>query len=199
MKIFHYTKLIKLNSIFTDGFLATEAKRSLNQVPHLTDFVWLTEKTSYPKTALPFLPMFTETHLTTHLQHKNIFVDLDKIGNLFGKFYRFSFDSTDSRLKKWVFSDERKALQSNVIWNMMEKKANKVGDDIRSFWFSTNDIQLEKFGLDVFENGYWINLLDNFSLSQIDSNNISIIDELKSKSIEKCDELGIPFQYQMAA
>ena len=37
MKIYHYTKGISMNSIFTDGFIATERKRGLNQIHQLTD------------------------------------------------------------------------------------------------------------------------------------------------------------------
>ena len=51
MKIYHYTKGISMNSIFTDGFIATERKRGLSQIHLLTDCVWLTEKTQFPKTA----------------------------------------------------------------------------------------------------------------------------------------------------
>ena len=199
MKIYHYTKTIKLNSIFEDGFLATEGERSLNSISHITNYVWLTEKTSYPKTALPLVPMFLETNLITHLQHKNVFVDLDKIGSVFGKFYRFSFESSDARLKKWFFSNERNLLQHNSIWSQMESKANKVGDDVRSFWISANRIALENFSLEVFENGKWNYVLQNTTLSNLNTSDTQVIEKLKCESIAKCEELGIPFQYLMAA
>ena len=45
MKIYHYTKCNRLNSIFEDGFIATELKRTLGSGASLTDYVWLTEPT----------------------------------------------------------------------------------------------------------------------------------------------------------
>ena len=131
MKVFHYTKGNRLNDIFNDGFIETEMKRTLSYTKKNTDFVWLTEKQTYPKTALPMLSMFPETNLTIHLQHKGVVVDLDKIGKVFGNFYRFGFDSADTRLKKWYFSAERRKIQNNFNWLQMEKVANKVGDNIQ--------------------------------------------------------------------
>ena len=191
MKIYHYTKSIKLNSIFEDGFIATEMQRTLNSARKKTDVVWLTEKSSYPKTALPCIPQFSETNLITHIQYKGLHVDLDKIGAVLGKFYRFSFDSSDSRIKPWFYSKERNKLKQNHGWLRMEAVANKVGDDVRSFWFSTNQIELENFGLEVFDGG-WKRVLENTSISQCNSAVNEIIERIRTESISKCMEFGIP-------
>ena len=192
MRIYHYTKCIKLNSIFEDGFIATEMQRTLNDDFKFTNNVWLTEKCSYPKTALPLLPEFKETNLMTHLQCKGTHVDLDKIGAYFGKFYRFSFESSDARFRKWFMSEERHKLKNNQYWMQMEKVANKVGDDVRSFWFSNNQIDLENFNLEVFE-GSWKVLLVNASLSMPDSEVLDTIQIIKNESIAKCKQLGIKY------
>ena len=106
MKLYHYTKANRLHSIFTDGFIATEMKRSVNTMQKETDYVWFTEKLQYPKTALPAFSLFPETSLSTHLLNKNVHVDLGKIGAVIGNFYRFSFNSEDTRFKKWWHCDE---------------------------------------------------------------------------------------------
>lgn len=199
MKIYHYTKAIKLHSIFEDGFIATERKRSLSKEPTHTDFVWLTEKLSYPKTALPLLSPFPETSLAIHLQHKGIVVDLDKIGKVFGKFYRFGFDNTEERFKKWFYSKERDIARCIGKWIEMESTANKVGDEIRSFWISTSDLLLENFSLEIFENGKWNVLISNASLSQLTDSELQIIEVHKRLSYEKCKELGIPHSYLIEA
>lgn len=181
-----------------DGFIATELKRTLGGGFSATDYVWLTERQTYPKTALPLIGGFPETSILMHVQHKGIYVDLDKLGALFGKFYRFSFESTDARIKKWFFSKERKALMNNPFWMRMENMANKVGDDVRSFWISTEDIPLENFCLEVFDNG-WKPLLENTSLSNLSPESINIIEQLKTSSVQICEEFGIPQSYQLAA
>ena len=191
MKVYHYTKCNRLNSIFEDGFIATELKRTLGNGDSATDYVWLTEKLSYPKTALPLLSNHLETSLVVHLQHKGVYVDLDKLGSEFGRFYRFGFDSTDVRVKKWFYCDERKQLTSNVAWMRMESVANKVDDDVRSFWISTQDLALENFSLEVFDRG-WQTVLENASLSNLDGESRRVINELKEISIEKCEEFNIP-------
>jgi hypothetical protein len=191
MKIYHYTKCNRLNSIFCDGFIATEMNRASSNVIKNTDYVWLTEKNSYPKTALPLLTNFAETSLALHLQHKGIYVDLDKIGSEIGRFYRFSFESTDSRIKKWFFSEERKTLKNNLNWILMESIANKVGDDVRSFWFAKQNLTLENFNLEVFDRG-WNMLLEDVSLSSLCNQSLNTINELKTLSIQKCKQFGIP-------
>jgi hypothetical protein len=198
MKIYHYTKCNRLNSIFSDGFIATEMNRTLSNVIKNTDYVWLTEKNSYPKTALPLLSNYAETSLALHLQHKGIYVDLDKIGSEFGRFYRFSFESTDSRIKKWFFSEERKSLKNNLNWARMESIANKVGDDVRSFCIANQNLALENFSLEVFDKS-WNMLLEDVSLSSLCNQSVNIIDELKILSIQKCKEFGIPPTHLLAA
>ena len=192
MKVFHYTKLTRLNGILSAGCIATEKNASQNTNLNFTDYVWLTEKHTYPKTALPYASMFPETSLLAHLNQKNISVDLDKIGEILGKFYRFSFDSSDSRLTKWFHSSERKSLVNNHDWLKMEAIANKVGDDVRSFWISTENLHLENFSLDVFENGIWKPVLHNNSFSDLSSTSEEIINKLKASSISKCNEFNLP-------
>jgi hypothetical protein len=191
MKIYHYTKAIKIQSIFNDGYLATERKRSLSATQSFTDFVWLTEKKTYPKTALPLLSQFPETSIMVHMQRKNVLVDLQKIGEFFGSFYRFSFDTTDSRFKKWHFCEERKASINRTFLTMSERIANKVGDDTRSFWIATRDVELEKFGLEVYEHGTWRPLLSNASMSLLSDEDKAVINSHCSYSNRKCSELGI--------
>ena len=198
MKIYHYTKCNRLNGIFEDGFIATELKRTLGNGDSATDYVWLTEKLSYPKTALPLLSNHLETSLVVHLQHKGVYVDLDKLGAEFGRFYRFGFDSADTRVKKWFFSEERKPLKNNAFWMRMESVANKVDDDVRSFWIATQDLALENFSLEVFDCG-WKMLLENISLSNLNNESVKVIDELKALSVEKCKEFGIPHSHLLAA
>jgi hypothetical protein len=198
MKIYHYTKCNRLNSIFEDGFIATELKRTLGNGRSATDYVWLTEKLSYPKTALPLISNMPETSLVVHIQHKGIYVDLDKLGAEFGRFYRFSFDSADTRIKKWFFSEERKHLKNDALWMRMESVANKVDDDVRSFWIATQDLALENFSLEVFDGG-WKMLLENVSLSNLSAECKSIIAKIQAVSIENCKEFGIPHSHLLAA
>lgn len=199
MRIYHYTKLNRLNGIFDDGFIATEMKRSMNPISKNTDYVWLTEKTTYPKTALPIFSMFPETFLSTHLKHSGVLVDLEKIGKVIGSFYRFAFDSTDDRLQKWFFSEERKLARSNNEWIKMESIANKVGDDIRSFWFSKDDLLLENFSLEVFENGDWTTLLSKASLSNLSNEESQIINNHKAISRSNCKKWGLPVTMKLVA
>ena len=199
MKVFHYTKGNRLNDIFNDGFIATEMKRTLSYTKKNTDFVWLTEKQTYPKTALPMLSMFPETNLTIHLQHKGVVVDLDKIGKVFGNFYRFGFDSTDTRLTKWIFCEERKVARNKNEWIGMESVANKVGDEIRSFWIAKNDLQLENFSLEVFENGRWNTILENASLTKLTKEQLSTVKTHKQLSREMCSKWSVPATMQLAA
>lgn len=198
MKIYHYTKANRLNSIFEDRFIATEMKRTDSKEPKNTDYVWLTEKQSYPKTALPLLNLFPETCLMTHLHTKGVHVDLDKIGAVIGKFYRFGFDSTDARFTKWLHSKERTVARCIKQWIAMESIANKVGDDVRSFWIATEDLPLENFSLEVFDGG-WKMLLENTSISNLNTLEDQTISDLMMESVEKCEEFGIPASFKASA
>ena len=191
MKIYHYTKGYCLNSIFTDGFIATETKRSISCGHRETDYVWFTEKTNYPKTALPGISGVPESNLGVHLSQKSVHVDLDKVGNHVGSFFRFGFESTDSRFKKWWYSDERAAKKSSQFWLKMESVANKVGDDVRSFWISPNDVALENFSLEIFAGG-WITLISKGSVNDADLETLMLIYSLMESSKSKCIELGFP-------
>lgn len=191
MKIYHYTKGIAMNSIFTDGFIATERKRGLSQIHKLTDCVWFTEKTQFPKTALPFLSNMPETKLSLHI-NKSVFVDLDKLSQLTGGIYRFSFNSDDKRFVKWRFSDSRKVVENNIEWRHMESIANKVSDDHRSFWISDNDVDLINFSLEEFSNGNWNHILTDCSLNKLCDNEANFINSIKATSASTCESYGLP-------
>lgn len=191
MKIYHYTKGYCLNSIFTDGFIATETKRSISGGQKETDYVWFTEKTNYPKTALPSISGVPESNLGVHLSQKSVHVDLDKVGNHVGSFFRFGFEPTDSRFKKWWYSNERASMKSNQLWSRMESVANKVGDDVRSFWISPNDVALENFSLEIFAGG-WITLISKCSVNDADLETLMLIYSLMESSKSICIELGFP-------
>ena len=195
MKIYHYTKCNRLNSIFEDGFIATEKKRTISYVEKITDYVWLTEKQNYPKTELPMLSSLPETSLLIHLKHQGIHVDLDKIGAILGKFYRFSFDTSDEQFIKWFHSKERTVARCNNEWIGMESMANKVGDDIRSFWITTENLSLNNFSLEVFDSG-WKLLLENVDINNLNADSKITIDELKAASIQNCKKFSIPSSHQ---
>lgn len=118
-------------------------------------------------------------------------VDLDKVGQFTGNFYRFGFDSIDKRFKKWWNSHERAQLKSNNFWGSMESLANKVGDDARSFWISPHDVALENFSLEVYAGG-WITLISNGSVKDADLETLTLIYSLMEMSAAKCYELGMP-------
>jgi hypothetical protein len=198
MKIYHYTKGISMNSIFTDGFIATESKRGINSVSKLTNCAWLTEKTQFPKTALPFVSTMPETDLFMHL-NKSIYVDLNKLSQFTGGIYRFGFDSNESRFVKWKYSNERKAVENNIDWRRMESVANKVGDDVRSFWISPTDISLEKFSLDEFSDGGWKSLLTNCSLDSMTKDQADVIKKIKAISVSICNTYGLPIRQSLKA
>lgn len=200
MKLYHYTKGVSINSIFTDGFIATEGKRGINRISHLTECVWLTEKTRFPRTAMPYVSLMPETNLMAHIGKNAPFVDLDRLGDLVGGVFRFSFDSTDTRFKKWWFSKERKSVENNIEWRTMESIANKVGDEVRSFWISSEDVQLNKFSLEVFANGVWKMILNDVSLSTLNEGERSIIETISERSKKLCLEHGLPVhQVKLAA
>ena len=185
MKIYHYTKGISMNSIFTDAFIATEHKRGLSQIHQLTDCVWLTEKTQFPKTARPYLSNMPETNLSLHI-NKTIYVDLDKLARYTGGIYRFSFNSDEGRFVKWRFSEARKEVENNIQWRRMESIANKVSDDHRSFWISNNDVDLINFSLEEFLGGAWNKILTNCSLNELSNSEISTIDNIKTNGFFYC-------------
>jgi hypothetical protein len=194
MKIYHYTKGFCLNSIFTDGFIATETKRCISGGKKETDHVWLTEKNIYPKTALPMISELPETDLLLHAVQKSMNVNLDRVGKYTGNVYRFGFNSTDGRFKKWWHSEERTFVKSNQLWSAMESIANKVGDDVRSFWICPNDVQLEDFSLEVYAGG-WITLIENGSVKDADLETLTLIYSLMESSKSKCLELGMPVHH----
>lgn len=194
MKLYHYTKGISIHSIFTDGFIGTERKRGLSVAKFLTDCVWLTERTAFPKTALPFIDGLPETNLANHLD-KRIFLNLDKIRIATGGIFRFSFDSTDHHFKKWHFSDERKAIINDLFLRRMESIANKVGDDVRSFWISSFDIPLSHFTLESYENGCWLTLLTCASMESLSDEESILINGLTTNSRIECMSYGLPFHH----
>lgn len=175
MNIYHYTKGYSLRSIMDDGFIATESKRGINKAEKITDYVWLTEKKQYPKTALPLVYGMLETNLAMHLGSQKPHVDLVKLGQFIGGVWRFSFDSDDSRFKKWRSSNERNLIQNDIEWRRMESIANKVGDEVSTFWIATADVALEKFTLEEYVDGAWVIRLLNCSFSSLNCNSQDLI------------------------
>jgi hypothetical protein len=99
--------------------------------------------------------------------------------------------STDNRFKKWWNSNERASMKSNQLWSKMESVANKVGDDVRSFWISHHDVALENFSLEVYAGG-WVTLISNGSVKDADLETLMLIYSLMESSKSKCLELGFP-------
>lgn len=194
MKIYHYTKGVSMNSIFTDGFLATERKRGLNKIAKLTDCVWLTEQAQFPKTALPNIPRMPETNLALHL-NQIIYVDLDKLSEFTGGVYRFAFNSDDARFTKWRFSQTRKTVENNTECRIMENIANKVGDNARSYWISDSDVHLTNFTLEEFSNGQWRNLLTDCSIDNMSADQENIVGSIKERSVSTCKQYGLPLHH----
>lgn len=200
MKIYHYTKGFCLNSIFEDGFIATESKRGISRIKKNTDYVWLTEKKQYPKTALPYLSNMPETNLRLHMGNAKPYIDLSKLGLVIGGVWRFSFDSADSRFKKWRTCDERKLMQNNVEWRSMESMANKVGDEVAAFWIAVADVALEQFTLEEFIGGAWVNRLVDCSISCLNEQDRAIINSIRYRSLTYCNQLGFTTQqFKIAA
>jgi hypothetical protein len=54
-------------------------------------------------------------------------------------------------------------MRGDHKWEMMERIANKVGDDVRSFWISTNDITLSRYTLERLVNNQWVTLIDSLA------------------------------------
>jgi hypothetical protein len=158
MKIYHYTKGRHLKSIFKDGFIATEQKRNMNTLaPFCTDVVWLTESKTVPVTALPYIPSIPSTELGIRKHFKNVSTDYASIEPFIGGFWRFGFDSTDHKFEKWFFSKARSESTKPELVEIMDHTADKVGDNIRSFWISEKDIPLENFTFEYFStaNNEW--------------------------------------------
>lgn len=158
--IYHYTKGYTLKSIFTDGFIATEGKRGISHCFKVSDFVWLTAQQRFPKTALPNISNIPSSNLALHYSIKNLAVDYDAISASCEGLYRFGFSAEDTRLKRWWHSEERKHLINNALWRKMEGMAHKVGEEVRQYWISTDDLDLRNFVLERLEKGRWVSVLD---------------------------------------
>jgi len=164
MKIYHYTKGLNLKSIFNDGFIATEQKRNLNpEIPFYTDLVWLTESNTFPVTALPLIPSIPSTNLKLRGKIKNMATDYAAISRLIGGFWRFGFDSKHPKCEKWFFSKARNEAYEKPGMLHMDQIANKVGDNIRSFWVSGKDIPLKYFTLEALDtaSNEWVHVDPN--------------------------------------
>jgi hypothetical protein len=161
--IYHYTKGYTLGSIFNDGFIATERKRGLSRIRKNTDFVWLTAQQRFPKTALPNISSIPSSNLALHTSIRGLVVDYDAIAAECEGLFRFGFSSEDKRFKRWWHSEERKQMLNNTEWRSMESLANKVGDEVRQFWISTDDVWLCDYTLERFENGQWTTLIDTLN------------------------------------
>ena len=85
-------------------------------------------------------------------------------------------------------------MKSNQIWSKMESVANKVGDDVRSFWIAPNDVALEDFSLEIYAGG-WIPLISKGSVSDADLETLTLIYSLMESSKSKCLELDFPVRH----
>lgn len=160
MKIYHYTKGISFTQILQDGYIETECNSGITRIQKITNFVWLTEKESFPNTALPLLPGIPGTNL--HLQLLSggtLGVDYESVGKVVGGLYRIGFDSQDKRFLKWRGSNERNAVLRNPEWVVTEKIANRVRDNISKFWISRQKVQLVSCTVEVYEQGQWIEFI----------------------------------------
>ena len=158
--IYHYTKGVSLKGILEDRFIATERKRGLTKISKKTDYVWLTKEPRFPRTALPRIPAIPSTLLESHYCNKNLAVDYDTLTLICAGLYRVGFRDDDARFKNWFRSDERKALLKDDVWCRMESAANKVGDNVRSFWISTSDVTLTDCTLEYWHDGQWLPLFE---------------------------------------
>jgi ABC-type Fe2+-enterobactin transport system substrate-binding protein len=80
------------------------------------------------------------------------------------------------------------------MWQMMESIANKVKDEVSSFWISSADVKLESFTLEIYEDSEWKEILTNVSLSTITKEQKKIIDDLTLQSKAVCESLNLPTQ-----
>ena len=76
-------------------------------------------------------------------------------------------------------------------WVKKFKAANKVGDDVRSFWISPHDVALENFSLEIFAGG-WVKLISNGSVSDADLETLTLVYSLMESSKSTCFKLGFP-------
>ncbi len=79
----------------------------------------------------------------------------------------------------------------------MENIANKVGDEVRAFWFATENLVLNNFSLEVFENDCWRVIFDNVSLTNLSKEQICLINEHKKISRDFCEQFGLPGAYNL--
>jgi hypothetical protein len=196
MKIYHYTKGIHLNSIFTDGFIATEQTRNLNYwAPFATDLAWFTEKTTCPITALPRIPSIPATNLKVQASIQNLHTDFIKIGTHIGSFWRFGFDSEKSIFEKWHFSKAKKDSSKNPLAFHMEKIARDVGDEPRKFWVSSQNVPLINTTLEYLSpiSREWEIVMDEFSITDKSPATQMRIIDLCDLSKEICNQLGFPY------
>jgi hypothetical protein len=98
-----------------------------------------------------------------HLYAGSLAMYYESISRASAGLYRFGFHETDNRFTQWFRSNERRAIRGDHKWEMMERIANKVGDDVRSFWISTNDITLSRYTLERLVNNQWVTLIDSLA------------------------------------
>jgi hypothetical protein len=193
--VHHYFKGVSLYSMFTDGFIATESKRSINRmVRKNTDCVWFTSKDTYPKTALPRISGIPYTDLDSQ-QRVPISVDHDDLAVYVGGVFRFSLKLDEHKeVKLWKDSAERVIALRIADWARMERIANKVGDNINCYWYSSTDIPLENVTLQQYKGG-WVDVLPNLCVSSVTAEQQAIIDSLMAESAEVCKKNGLKLHH----
>lgn len=159
MKVYHYTKGYAVESILNEGIIELEGTRGKIAYKPLTSFVWLTCKNTYPRTALPYVNQLPYTLLGNHLGSNKPNIRWDELSEIIGGIFRFEFLEDDDRIQRWKYSDFRMNNIQDERYRMLERTANKCGDDINSFYFSTVAMELKSCKLQKYINGDWIDLL----------------------------------------
>lgn len=186
MSIYHYTTGYAVKAILQERFIALEGTRGKFLVKPATSYVWFTTSNIFPRTALPGVSGLPYSLLQNHLGPNKPIINWEELSDVVGGVYRFAFDNSDHRLKKWKFCSERKALihEQRIIQN--EKIARKVGDDLDSFYISESQVKLTNCKIQRFENRSWIDVLElNADGEILDASNFTIEEVLLSCSNNK--------------
>jgi hypothetical protein len=176
--VYHYCKGVSLYSIFTDKFIATEQKRCINKaVKKNTNCTWFTSKETFPKTALPSIPGITS---------------IGDIAKFTGGLFRFAVKLEEHNdVMRSKDSEERKVALRNFAWQAMETYANKVGDNVNCYFYSSNDVALENVTLQQYNQGNWVDVLPKLKISSVTAEQQTIIGDLMAKSAEVCKANGL--------
>jgi hypothetical protein len=181
--IYHYTKGVHIAKIIRSGFLARERECGNGYGSQITNFVWFTEKETYPKTALPNIPEMPETNLLQHFSDVKPIIDWMKLSTHIGGIYRFKFKPTEDRFVKWFDCDYRNSNFKNVRIKMLDSTANMVGDNIKKFWISKNSVSLKNCELEQLINGVWTSVLKFDSCGEVFHTSSYSMEQIVNESV----------------